>query len=117
GAALNAREIQIWTDVDGVMTADPRIVKTAKFIKRMSFAEASELAFYGAKVLHPATMIPAVRKNIPIRVLNSYRPDFEGTTVVATLEAGERHIKSIASKDRISVVNIEAPSMIFQFGF
>ena len=117
GAALDVKEIQIWTDVDGVMTADPRIVKGAKFIPKMSFAEASELAFYGAKVLHPATMIPAVRKNIPIRVLNSFRPDFEGTTIVAALTGPERHVKSIASKDRISVVNIIAPPMIFQYGF
>lgn len=117
GAALDVREIQIWTDVDGVMTADPRIVKGARFIPKMSFAEASELAFYGAKVLHPATMIPAVRKNIPIRVLNSFRPDFEGTTIVADLKGPERHVKSIASKDKISVVNIIAPPMIFQYGF
>jgi aspartate kinase len=117
GAALDVEEIQIWTDVDGVMTADPRIVKGARFIPKMSFAEASELAFYGAKVLHPATMIPAVRKNIPIRVLNSYRPEFEGTTIVARLEPGERMLKSIASKDRIAVVNIVAPPMIFQSGF
>jgi aspartate kinase len=117
GAALDVEEIQIWTDVDGVMTADPRIVKGAKFIPRMSFAEASELAFYGAKVLHPATMVPAVRKNIPIRVLNSYRPELEGTTVVAHLEPGERGVKSIASKDHIVVVNIVAASMIFQYGF
>jgi aspartate kinase len=117
GAALDSSEIQIWTDVDGVMTADPRIVKGAKFIPKMSFAEASELAFYGAKVLHPATMIPAVRKNIPIRVLNSYRPEFEGTTIVADLSPGERGVKSIASKDKIAVVNIIAPPMIFQYGF
>lgn len=117
GAALDAEEIQIWTDVDGVMTADPRVVKDARFIKKMSFAEASELAFYGAKVLHPATMIPAVRKNIPIRVLNSYRPEFEGTTILARLEKGERGLKSIATKDRIAVVNIVAAPMIFQYGF
>jgi aspartate kinase len=117
GAALDADEIQIWTDVDGVMTADPRIVKGSRFIPKLSFAEASELAFYGAKVLHPATMIPAVRKNIPIRVLNSYRPEFEGTTVVADLGPGEKGVKSIASKDRICVVDIVAPPMIFQYGF
>jgi aspartate kinase len=117
GAALDVEEIQIWTDVDGVMTADPRIVKGARFIRKMSFAEASELAFYGARVLHPATMVPAVRKNIPIRVLNSYRPEFEGTTIVARLEPGERGVKSIASKDEIRVVNIVAATMIFQYGF
>lgn len=117
GAALDAQEIQIWTDVDGVMTVDPRIVGSARFIKKLSFAEASELAFYGAKVLHPATMIPAVRKGIPIRVLNSYRPEFEGTTVVARLSPEERGVKSIASKDRVAVVTIVAPPMLFQYGF
>ena len=117
GAAMDAEEIQIWTDVDGVMSADPRVVKDARFIKKMSFAEASELAFYGAKVLHPATMIPAVRKNIPIRVLNSYRPEFEGTTILARLDQGERGVKSIATKDRIAVINIVAAPMIFQYGF
>jgi aspartate kinase len=117
GAALGAEEIQIWTDVDGVMTADPRLVKQARLLKKLSFAEASELAFYGAKVIHPATMVPAVRKNIPIRVLNTYRPEFEGTTIVRDLAPGERGVKSITSKDHISVVSIIAPPMALQYGF
>jgi aspartate kinase len=117
GAALGAEEIQIWTDVDGVMTADPRIVKGARFLDKLSFAEASELAFYGAKVIHPATMVPAVRRNIPIRVLNSYRPEFQGTTIVRELAPTERGLKSITSKDNVSVVSVVAAPMALRFGF
>ncbi len=117
GAALDAEEIQIWTDVDGVMTADPRIVPLARFLPVLSFAEAAELAFYGAKVIHPATMIPAVKRGIPIRVVNSYRPEFEGTLILAKLKEGERGVKSITSKDGIAVVNIVAAPMLNQYGF
>jgi aspartate kinase len=117
GAALRAREIQIWTDVDGVMSADPRIVPGARQRERLSFAEAAELAFFGAKVLHPATMVPAIEQGIPIRVLNSFRPEFPGTTVVATLAPHERGVKSIASKHGIAVVNVVAAPMLLQFGF
>jgi aspartate kinase len=117
GAALGAEEIQIWTDVDGVMTADPRIVPGARHIERLSYAEAAELAFFGAKVLHPATITPAVERGIPIRVLNSFRPQFPGTVVVGKLAADERAVKSIATKDRIVVVNIVASAMMLQYGF
>jgi len=117
GAALNAEEIQIWTDVDGVMTADPRIVPEARFVPVLSFAEAAELAFYGAKVIHPATMIPAVRKGIPIRVMNSYRPEFEGTLVVSRLSSDQRGVKSLTSKDNVAVVSIVAAPMLDQYGF
>ncbi len=117
GAALDAEEIQIWTDVDGVMTADPRIVKGAKHVRAMSFAEAAELAFFGAKVLHPATMAPAVRKGIPIRVLNSFAPDQPGTIVGGPREKAAGTIRSIAHKDHIAVVNVVAAPMLLQFGF
>ncbi len=117
GAALGADEIQIWTDVDGVMSADPRIVPEARFVPTLSFAEAAELAFFGAKVLHPATMVPAIAKGIPIRVLNSFRPEFAGTSVVPRLGPGERAVKSITSKERIAVVNIVAAPMLLQYGF
>jgi len=117
GAALGAVEIQIWTDVDGVLSADPRIVPEAQHVPTLSFAEAAELAFFGAKVLHPATMAPALAKGIPIRVLNSFRPEFAGTTVVARLAPEERAVKSITSKERIAVVNIVAAPMLLQFGF
>lgn len=117
GAALDAEEIQIWTDVDGVMTADPRLVPDARHVEALTFAEAAELAFFGAKVLHPATMVPALRKNVPIRVLNSFRPEFPGTLVVARLEGAARRVKSIASKDHIVAINIVAAPMLLQFGF
>ena len=117
GAALAAEEIQIWTDVDGVMSADPRIVPEARFVPTLSFAEAAELAFFGAKVLHPATMVPAIGKGIPIRVLNSFRPEFPGTRVVPRLGPAERSVKSITSKERIAVVNIVAAPMLLQYGF
>jgi len=117
GAALGAQEIQIWTDVDGVMSADPRLVPQARQVPMLSFAEAAELAFFGAKVLHPATMVPAIEKNIPIRVLNSFRPEHPGTAVVARLSEDQRALKSITSKDRIAVVSIVAAPMLNQYGF
>ena len=117
GAALKVAEIQIWSDVDGVMTADPRKVREARLLSVMSFAEAAELAFFGAKVLHPATMVPAMKAGIPIRVLNTFRPDLPGTRVVARLDAGERHVKSIATKDAIVAVNVVASEMMLQYGF
>jgi aspartate kinase len=117
GACLGAGEIQIWTDVDGMLTADPRIVGDPFVVPHLSFAEASELAYFGAKVLHPATMAPAVRAGIPIRVLNTWQPDAHGTRVVAQLAAGERGIKSIATKSPIAAVNVVASEMMFQYGF
>ncbi len=117
GAALDVSEIQIWTDVDGVMTADPRKVKGAHMLDVMSFAEAAELAFFGAKVLHPATMVPAVKAGIPIRVLNTFRPEAPGTRVVARLAENERRVKSIATKDSIVAVNVVANEMMLQYGF
>ena len=117
GAALGAEEIQLWTDVDGVMTADPRIVAAASPLKTLSFEEAAELAFYGARVIHPATMIPAVDGDIPIRVLNTHRPDFPGTVILGSLEECDPRVKSITSKSHISVVNVVAPRMLDQYGF
>jgi aspartate kinase len=117
GAALGVEEIQIWTDVDGVMTADPRKTRGARRVAAMSFAEAAELAFFGAKVLHPATMQPAVKKGIPIRVLNTFAPGRPGTVVAATNDPSARGVKSIATKDRIAIVNVVASEMQFQWGF
>jgi len=117
GAAIGAEEIQVWKDVDGVMTADPRIVKDARHVRSISFAEAAELAFFGAKVLHPATMAPAVAKNIPIRVLNSFRPDQPGTSVLSRPDGMSATVRSIAHKDHIAVANVVAAPMTLQFGF
>ena len=108
GAALNAEEIQIWTDVDGILTADPNIAPHAMKLREISYNEASELAYFGAKVLHPSTLRPAVQKNIPVVVLNSKRPNSTGTRVVAHPPASNISVKSIANKNGITVVNIQA---------
>jgi len=117
GAVLGAEEIQIWTDVDGVLTADPRIAPAAKKLKVISFREASELAYFGAKVLHPSTILPAVEKNIPVIVLNSRRPRATGTRIVADPPKSNAAVKSIASKNGITVINIQSSRMLMAYGF
>ena len=116
-AGLGADECQIWTDTNGVMTADPSLVDRAQSIPHMSFAEASELAYYGGRVLHPATLLPAVKRNVPVRVLNTNAPDHPGTVI--TSEGGEaiNPITSIAYKEKQSVVTIESARMLMQHGF
>ena len=117
GAALDADEVQIWTDVDGVMTADPRVVKGARSVPVLSIAEASELAYYGAKVIHPATMLPAVENRIPVRVLNTLNPENEGTTILAEAPPSGDPVKSIASKRGIILVTVASTRMLLQSGF
>jgi len=118
GACLDATEIQIWTDVDGMLTADPRIVKNTKVVPQLSFAEASELAYFGAKVLHPATIQPAVVKNIPVRILNSRRPsDISGTLVTSARPASAGPLTAIASKKGVTVVDIASTRMLMAHGF
>lgn len=117
GAALNAEEIQIWTDVNGMMTTDPKIVKDAKTIEKVSFNEAAELAYFGAKVLHPKTILPAMRKNIPVRVLNTYEPSNLGTLIVNDSLKSEKIIKAIAAKSNITVVTINSTRMLDAYGF
>jgi aspartate kinase len=117
GAALDADDIQIWTDVDGIMTTDPRMVKEARRIKSISFDEAAELAYFGAKVLHPATIIPAVRKKIPVHVLNSYKPEQEGTIITDEAPPCENPVKAIAFKSGITVVNVASTRMLMAYGF
>lgn len=116
GMALDAKEIEIWTDVDGILTADPRVVAASRRIPVLSFDEAAELAHFGAKVLHPATIQPAVKKNIPVRVLNSANPACEGTLIVEKPQEGAGP-KSISSKENIVVVNIYTARMINTSGF
>lgn len=116
GAALGADEVQIWTDVDGVMTADPSLVSDAHRLKVLSFGEASELAYFGARVLHPATMAPALEKNIPIRVLNSRRPENEGTLIVSEVPTSAL-VKSIAYKEGITIVDVRSTRMLMAHGF
>jgi len=117
GAAIQADEVQIWTDVDGVMTADPRIVPNPRSIPVLSIAEASELAYYGAKVIHPATMLPAIENRIPVVVRNTGRPELEGTTILAEAPAGESAVKSIAYKRGIILVTVASTRMLLQSGF
>ncbi|MEX2115743.1 MAG: lysine-sensitive aspartokinase 3 [Bacteroidota bacterium] len=117
GAALDAEEIQIWTDVDGILTADPRICPDARKLKVISFREASELAYFGAKVLHPSTILPAIQKNIPVSVLNSRKPDATGTLIVSNPPKSTLPIKSIASKKEITVINIQSTRMLMAYGF
>ncbi len=117
GAAVDADEIQIWTDVDGIMSTDPKIVKGAKTIEEVSFAEASELAYFGAKVLHPKTILPAMRKNIPVKVLNSFNPKSKGTAIVKKAEKSKMAVKAIAYKKNITLFNIESTRMLGAYGF
>jgi len=117
GAALNADEIQIWTDVDGMMTADPRIVPGAWKVKEISFDEASELAYFGAKVLHPLTVLPAVEKNIPVYILNSKNPKGTGTRITREARPCRNLIKSIACKRGITIVTVSSSRMLMAHGF
>jgi aspartate kinase len=117
GAALGAREIQIWTDVTGVLTADPRIVPSAKTIPVLSYQEAAELAYFGAKVLHPKTIQPAIDCRIPVRVCNSRFPSEEGTLIVSESEATAQTIKAIAHKNGITTVQVTSARMLGAYGF
>ena len=117
GAGLDAEEIQIWTDVDGMLTADPTILPGGHRVKTISFAEAAELAYFGAKVLHPATVVPAIEKNIPVMILNSRRPDVPGTRITAESVHCENVVKSIACKRKITTVNIHSTRMLMAHGF
>jgi aspartate kinase len=117
GAGVNAKEIQIWTDVDGMLTADPTILPGGHRVKMISFAEAAELAYFGAKVLHPATVIPAMERNIPVMILNSRRPDVSGTRIVAETAEGGNAVKSIACKQKVTLVNIHSTRMFMAHGF
>lgn len=106
GAALSANRVEIWTDVDGVMTADPKICRDARVIRRMSFEEAAELAHSGAKVLHPATLAPAVRENIPVHVLNSRNPEAEGTEIASRART-KRAVSAITAKRNVAAVEVK----------
>jgi aspartate kinase len=117
GAGIGAEEIQIWTDVDGMLTADPTILPGGHRVKTISFAEAAELAYFGAKVLHPATVVPAVEKNIPVLILNSRRPDVPGTRIIADRVPCLNVVKSIACKRRITLVNVHSTRMLMAHGF
>ena len=117
GAGLRAGEIQIWTDVTGVLTADPRVVPEAQTVERLSYAEASELAYFGAKVLHPKTIQPAIEGRIPVRICNSRAPAEAGTFVGPQTETSDRTIKAIAHKAGVTTVQITSARMLGAYGF
>jgi len=117
GACLDADEIQIWTDVDGMLTADPRIVAQPRVVPQLSFSEASELAYFGAKVLHPSTILPAVAKNISVRILNSRRPENEGTRITKEARPDAGKLTAIACKRDVTVIDITSTRMLMAHGF
>jgi len=117
GAALRSEEIQIWTDVTGVLTADPRVVANAQTIERLSYGEAAELAYFGAKVLHPKTIQPAIEDRIAVRICNSRQPDQPGTLVSPQIETSPRTIKAIAHKTGVTTVQITSARMLGAYGF
>lgn len=117
GAALDAQEIQIWTDVSGVLTADPRIVPDARTVPSLSYAEAAELAYFGAKVLHPKTIQPAMDRDIPVRICNARAPGDAGTLVTAQGEVWPGGVKAIAHKCGITILQITSTRMLGAYGF
>ncbi len=117
GLAMGAKEIEIWTDVDGIHTADPGRVANTRSISLLSFEEAAEMAYFGAKVLHPSTIQPAIEKNIPVRVLNSRKPEHKGTLILHRDLIKEDGIKAISFKENIIVINVFSTKMLNYFGF
>lgn len=118
GAGLGVDEIQVWKDVPGVMTADPTLIKTAKPLSRLSFEEASELAYYGAEVLHPATMVPAIKRGIPVRVLHTFDPEAPGTLITVEGVSDPAHpVKSIVYKEDQVLINVRSERMLGMEGF
>ena len=119
GAAVQAREIQIWTDTSGMLSADPRIVPEARPVAHLSFAEASELAYFGAKVLHPKTLLPAIDRGIAVRILNTARPDDAGSRITPAAEPTDApwRVKSIACKKAVTAVTIVSTRMLHAHGF
>lgn len=117
GSALNAEEIQIWTDVNGMMTADPRMVKKAFSLPELTYTEAMELSYFGAKVIYPPTMIPAFLKKIPIVIRNTFEPEFAGTVIRHDCKPSSLPIKGISSINNISILNLEGSGMVGKSGF
>ncbi len=117
GEGVGVSEIQIWTDVDGMLTADPRVVSNPRVVAHLSFGEASELAYFGAKVLHPSTILPAVSADIPVRILNSRRPDAPGTLITARPPLTNRPITALACKRNVTVVEVTSTRMLMAHGF
>jgi aspartate kinase len=112
GALLGAEEIEIWTDVDGVMTADPRVVPEARTIRELSYTEAAELSYFGARVLHPKAIRPAIERDIPLRILNTFRPETRGTRIVRRSSREARTVKAITAIKHLSLINVEGRGML-----
>ena len=117
GAGIDAAEIQIWTDVDGMLTADPRVIPDSRLVPRLSFAEAAELSYFGAKVLHPSTIHPAVERDIPVRILNSWKPEAAGTLITAAPAPDGNSLTAMAAKKDLTVVDITSSRMLMAYGF
>jgi len=117
GSILEVNEVQIWTDVDGIMTADPSVVQNAKSIQNMSFQEASELAYFGARVIHPKTILPAMDKNIPVRILNTHQPEREGTLITPETKFDGNPVKSIAYKEGMTLITVVSSKFFKALGF
>lgn len=115
-SVLNANSLEVWTDVDGILTCDPKLIKNAKLIKHLSYLEAAELAYFGAKVLHPKTILPAVKKNIPVIVKNTFNPDNYGTAIYDK-ENNPKRIKAIAFRKNIILINVISNRMLGAYGF
>ena len=117
GAGIGAAEIQVWTDVDGMLTADPRMVPQSRLVPRLSFGEAAELAYFGATVLHPSTIFPAMERNIPVRILNSRKPEGGGTLITADPVSDGEPLTAMAAKGGLTVVDITSSRMLMAYGF
>ncbi len=117
GAALDAERIEIWTDVEGMMTSDPRVCADARSIRVISFEEAAELAHFGAKVLHPATLVPAVQKDIPVYILNSRDLKSKGTCIKSSAPPCKTPFRAIAAKKKITIISVSAPRMLLAHGY
>lgn len=121
GAAIGAEQVEIWTDIDGMHNNDPRYVERTRPIRRMSFDEAAELAYFGAKILHPATIIPCKERGIPVLLKNTLDPEAEGTTISdasdRTEQEGDANVHAIAAKDGITVIRIYSARMLMAYGF
>lgn len=117
GAASGAEEVQVWKDVDGILTADPRLVKNATPVGTVTYEEAAELAYFGAQVLHPRSMQPCIRTGTPVRVKNSYNPQAPGTRIISSLDSGAGPVRAITSKKNVTLVDIVSTRMLGQYGF
>lgn len=117
GAAINAEEIQIWTDIDGMHNNDPRVVEHTRPISKLSFNEAAELAYFGAKILHPATIQPAKRREINVKIKNTLDPQAEGTLITRVKRPKEASVKAVAAKDNITAIKIRSSRMLMAYGF